>query len=160
MLSPRWCLQCSSEACLMQGLCSWGPTAGSVFWAGRLFCMNQYMLCRETPGTAAAVMNYRRFLSRSGQSDSSLLMVSLGKLPGDEQEDHATTFSPGMANAFSASPVLFHQRIWRSFANLQLVLGRPWHLHAHCLCDRAARLETLVTPPLETLVISHVGVWK
>lgn len=60
-------------------------------------------------------MNGRKFLSRSGQSDLSLWMVSLGKPPGDEQEDHAMIFSAGMA---SASPVLFHQRIRMSFTNL------------------------------------------
>lgn len=62
-------------------------------------------------GQQLEVMNDRRFLSCSGQSDPSLLMVSLGKPPGDEQEDHANTFSPGMARAY---PVLLHQRIWRS----------------------------------------------
>lgn len=66
--------------------------------------MSQYMLCRETPGTAAMLMNYRRFLSRSGQPHSSLLTISMGKPPGDEQEDHATTFSPGMPNALQCFP--------------------------------------------------------
>lgn len=28
----------------------------------------------------------------------------MGKPPGDEQEDHATTFSPGMANALQCFP--------------------------------------------------------
>lgn len=62
--------------------------------------MNQHVHCRGTPGMAATVMNYGRSLSHLGQSHSSLLMVSLGKLPGDEQEAFAPSlFSPGMANA-------------------------------------------------------------
>lgn len=62
------------------------------------------MLCREVPATAATVVNYRRFLSCSGQADYSLLMVPLGKPPDDEHEDHATTFSPGTANALQCFP--------------------------------------------------------
>lgn len=103
VLNPRCCLQCSSQA-----WCSWGPTAGRVFGKGDCSAWSNKCSAETCLGQQLQVMN-DRFLSPLGQSDSSSLMFSLGEPPGDGQEDHATTFSLGMA---SASPVVLHQRNW------------------------------------------------
>lgn len=51
------------------------------------------------------------FVTFGAESDSSLLMVTLGKPPGDEQEGLAPSlFSPGMTNALHEVSLCFFIR--------------------------------------------------
>lgn len=100
VLSPRQCLQCSIQACLVQGQGSWGPTGDGASWVGRLFCMNQHVRCRVPWDNSYGDKLRKIFVTFGAESDSSLLTVSLGKHPSNEQQAPAPSlFSPGMANA-------------------------------------------------------------
>lgn len=100
VLSPRQCLQCSIQACLVQGQGSWGPTGDGACWVGRLFCMNQHVRCRVPWDNSYGDKLRKIFVTFGAESDSSLLTVSLGKHPSNEQQAPAPSlFSPGMANA-------------------------------------------------------------
>ena len=65
--------------------------------------MDQHVRCRDAWDSSYSDELWKIFVTFGAESDSSLLMVSLGKPPSDEQEALAPSlFSPGMANALQS----------------------------------------------------------
>lgn len=73
--------------------------------------MNQHVRCRVPWDNSYGDKLRKIFVTFGAESDSSLLTVSLGKHPSNEQQAPAPSlFSPGMANALQYVSLCFFTR--------------------------------------------------